>query len=64
MAKFLDIKGFVFDLDGVITDTSVFHSQAWHQIADKVGGPMVQRTWRRIKGNQPDGLSWTDFKSR
>ena len=39
MAKFSDIKGFVFDLDGVITDTSVFHSQAWHQVADKVGAP-------------------------
>lgn len=26
MARFSDIKGFVFDLDGVITDTSVFHS--------------------------------------
>jgi beta-phosphoglucomutase len=37
MVEFAAIKGFVFDLDGVITDTSVFHSQAWHQIADKVG---------------------------
>ncbi|AVK61532.1 beta-phosphoglucomutase [Lactobacillus sp. CBA3605] len=37
MAKFSDIKGFVFDLDGVITDTSIFHSQAWHQVADQVG---------------------------
>lgn len=37
MKNFADIKGFVFDLDGVITDTSVFHSQAWHQVADKVG---------------------------
>ncbi|VDG20928.1 beta-phosphoglucomutase [Lactobacillus sp.] [Lactiplantibacillus mudanjiangensis] len=37
MAQFSDIKGFVFDLDGVITDTSIFHSQAWHQVADKVG---------------------------
>lgn len=46
MAKFSDIKGFVFDLDGVITDTSVFHSQAWHQVADKVGahGPKNLKT--------------------
>lgn len=29
MSKFADIKGFVFDLDGVIADTSVYHSQAW-----------------------------------
>lgn len=32
--KFSDIKGFAFDLDGVIADTAKFHSQAWHNIAD------------------------------
>ena len=37
MAKFSDIKGFAFDLDGVIADTARFHGQAWHQTADEVG---------------------------
>ncbi|KRN18685.1 beta-phosphoglucomutase [Lacticaseibacillus camelliae] len=37
MTTFEQIKGAVFDLDGVITDTARFHSQAWKQIADKVG---------------------------
>lgn len=37
MVKFTDIKGFVFDLDGVVTDTSRFHAQAWGQLADKLG---------------------------
>lgn len=38
MAKvsFEQIKGFVFDLDGVITDTSLYHTKAWHQLADKL----------------------------
>ena len=35
--KFEDLKGFAFDLDGVIADTARFHGQAWHQLADKVG---------------------------
>ena len=50
MAKFSDIKGFVFDLDGVITDTSVFHSQAWHQVADKVGAPWSKELEDGLKG--------------
>ena len=37
MQKFKDIKGFAFDLDGVIADTARFHGQAWHQTADEVG---------------------------
>ncbi|MFD0898364.1 beta-phosphoglucomutase [Loigolactobacillus binensis] len=37
MVKFTDIKGFVFDLDGVITDTSRYHAQAWGQLATKLG---------------------------
>ncbi len=50
MAKFSDIKGFVFDLDGVITDTSIFHSQAWHQVADKVGSPWSKKLEDGLKG--------------
>lgn len=31
------IKGFIFDLDGVITDTAEYHYQAWQQLADEEG---------------------------
>ncbi|MBP5845253.1 HAD hydrolase-like protein, partial [Lactiplantibacillus plantarum] len=41
---------FVFDLDGVITDTSTFHSQAWHQIADKVGVSWNDQLADALKG--------------
>src|SRR5215212_1110885 len=29
------IKAFIFDLDGVITDTAEFHFLAWKQLADE-----------------------------
>ena len=29
------IKGWIFDLDGVITDTAVYHYQAWKKLADE-----------------------------
>jgi beta-phosphoglucomutase len=31
------IAAFIFDLDGVITDTSEFHYQAWQRLADEEG---------------------------
>lgn len=39
MTNSSEIKGFLFDLDGVIADTAKFHGQAWRQVADKVGTP-------------------------
>ncbi|MCB5220084.1 beta-phosphoglucomutase [Lactiplantibacillus pentosus] len=50
MATFEDIKGFVFDLDGVITDTAAFHTQAWHQVADKVGVEWDDQLGDALKG--------------
>ena len=31
------IKAFLFDLDGVLTDTSEFHYQGWKRLADELG---------------------------
>lgn len=50
MTKFSDIKGFAFDLDGVITDTAKFHTIAWHQVADKVGSPWTDDLAQSLKG--------------
>jgi len=50
MSKFTDIKGFVFDLDGVIADTSVYHSQAWHQLADELGVAWSEELADNLKG--------------
>lgn len=32
-----EIKGFIFDMDGVITDTSEYHYTAWKLLASKIG---------------------------
>ncbi|KRM35472.1 beta-phosphoglucomutase [Agrilactobacillus composti DSM 18527 = JCM 14202] len=48
--KFTDVKGFAFDLDGVITDTARFHGQAWRQTADKVGTPWTQDLADSLRG--------------
>ncbi|MQS51552.1 beta-phosphoglucomutase [Companilactobacillus mishanensis] len=50
MVKFEDIKGFVFDLDGVIADTSVYHSKAWHQLADELGVAWSDDLAENLKG--------------
>ncbi|NLR32814.1 beta-phosphoglucomutase [Levilactobacillus tujiorum] len=55
MTKFADIKGFVFDLDGVITDTSVLHGTAWHQLADYLGV-----AWNTELANGLKGISRMD----
>ncbi len=33
----MGIQGFIFDLDGVLTDTAVFHFRAWKKLADEEG---------------------------
>lgn len=44
------IKGLVFDLDGVITDTAERHFLAWQRIADGLG-ITIDREWNeRLKG--------------
>lgn len=45
-----DLKGFAFDLDGVIADTARFHTQAWHQLADKVGTTWTPALQESLKG--------------
>ena len=50
MTKFSDIKGFAFDLDGVITDTAKFHTQAWHALADQVNVTWTPELQESLKG--------------
>ena len=44
------IKGFLFDLDGVIVDTAVFHFQAWRKLAQKLGGDFTEEQNEQLKG--------------
>lgn len=48
--QFDKIRGFAFDLDGVIADTARFHGQAWHQVADQVGTPWTAQLADGLKG--------------
>ncbi|MDR3191389.1 MAG: beta-phosphoglucomutase [Lactobacillaceae bacterium] len=50
MTKFEQIKGFAFDMDGVIADTARFHGQAWHQTADEVGTEWTPTLAEGLKG--------------
>ena len=44
------IKGIIFDLDGVITDTSEFHYQAWKKLADEEGIPFDREANEGLRG--------------
>ena len=42
--------GFIFDLDGVITDTAKFHYQAWKALADSLGISIDETFNEPLKG--------------
>ncbi len=44
------ICGFVFDLDGVITDTAEYHFRAWKQLADEIGVPFTRTDNEQLRG--------------
>ncbi len=45
-----DIKAFVFDLDGVLTDTAEFHYRAWKRLADENGLPFTREDNDQLRG--------------
>lgn len=50
MTKFADIKGFAFDLDGVITDTAKFHTIAWRRLAEQLEVTWTPELQESLKG--------------
>lgn len=44
------IEGFIFDLDGVLTDTSEFHYLAWKRIAEELKIPFDREKNENLKG--------------
>lgn len=46
----MEIRGLLFDLDGVITETSEFHFLAWKELADSIGIPIDRAFNERLKG--------------
>ncbi|OJZ09804.1 beta-phosphoglucomutase [Sphingobacterium sp. 40-24] len=37
MINYKTVKAVIFDLDGVLVDTAVYHFQAWHRLAEGLG---------------------------
>lgn len=44
------IRGVIFDLDGVLTDTAVHHYQSWRRIAEGVGFELTEKHNEQLKG--------------
>ena len=44
------IKAFLFDLDGVLVDTAVFHYQAWRRMANSLGFDFTHEFNETLKG--------------
>lgn len=45
-----NIEALIFDLDGVIVDTAVFHFKAWKRLADELNIPFTEEDNEKLKG--------------
>jgi len=45
-----EIKAFILDLDGVVTDTAKYHFRAWKRIADEEGVPFTREDNEQLRG--------------
>lgn len=45
-----NIKACIFDLDGVIVDTAVYHYQAWKRLANEMGFDFTEHQNEQLKG--------------
>ncbi|MCY7336326.1 MAG: beta-phosphoglucomutase, partial [Chamaesiphon sp.] len=45
-----DIRGWIFDLDGVLTDTAELHYRAWQRLADESGLPFDRSANEALRG--------------
>ncbi len=50
MEKIGNVKAVIFDLDGVITDTSSLHTHAWRRMADEENIPFDDETADKLRG--------------
>ena len=49
-AQVPDIQGFIFDLDGVLTNTAEWHYQAWQRLADEEKLPFDRQANEALRG--------------
>jgi kojibiose phosphorylase len=46
----MQLQAFIFDLDGVLTDTAKFHYQAWKRLADEMGADFNWEINHQLRG--------------
>ncbi len=46
----MNIRGFIFDLDGVVTDTAEYHYRGWKRLADEQGWAFDRAANERLRG--------------
>lgn len=44
------VKACIFDLDGVIVDTAVYHYKAWKRLANEIGFDFTEEDNEKLKG--------------
>lgn len=53
------MTGYIFDLDGVLTDTAKYHYLAWKEMADQLGIPFTLAHNENLKGiSRAESLEW------
>ncbi len=45
-----NLKACIFDLDGVIVDTAVYHYKAWRRLANQLGFDFTEEQNEELKG--------------
>jgi len=59
MTERYDIRGLIFDLDGVLTNTSEFHYRGWQRFCDEEGIPFDRRRNEHLRGvSRADAMRW------
>ena len=46
----MTIRAFIFDLDGVLTDTAEYHYRGWKRLADELGIPFTREDNESLRG--------------
>ena len=46
----MTIRAFIFDLDGVLTDTAEYHYRGWKRLADELGIPFTRADNEALRG--------------
>ena len=55
----MPLQGFIFDLDGVLTDTAEYHYQGWQRLADDLGIPFDRERNEALRGGLTPPLPGT-----